>query len=102
VIWPNGFQQKTKPGSRSTQISEFDGGGFLVKATTNTRGGVAATMLSLLCAGIFALSLSGCAEEYYANTYYTPEYRYNTYYGPDYYPYYPYYSYYGGAYSYGD
>jgi len=73
-----------------------------VKATTNAHGGVAATMLSLLCAGIFALSLSGCAEEYYADAYHTPEYRYNTYYGPDYYPYYPYYSYYGGAYSYGD
>ena len=71
---------------------------FLVKTTSNTRRGVAATMLSLLCAGLFALSLGGCAGEYYADTYYTPEYRYNTYYGPDYYPYY---SYYGGAYSYG-
>ena len=44
-------------------------------------------MLSLVCAGVFALSLGGCAE---------------TYYGPDYYPYYPWYSYYGGAYYYGE
>ena len=72
-----------------------------MKATSNTRRGVAATMLSLLCAGLFGLSLGGCAGEYYADTDYTPEYRYNTYYGPDYYPYFPYYSYYGGAYSYG-
>ena len=72
-----------------------------MKATSNTRRGVAATMLSLLCAGLLDLSLGGCAAEYYADTYYTPEYRYNTYYGPDYYPYFPYYSYYGGAYSYG-
>ena len=98
--WTNRFQSKTKCGYRSAVNSEFDGGRFLVKATTNTRRSVAATMLSLLCAGLFALSLSGCAA-YYSDTYYTPEYRYNTYYGPDYYPYYPYYSYYGGAYSYG-
>jgi hypothetical protein len=56
---------------------------------------------SLLCAGLIALSLNGCADTYYAETYYTPESRYNTYYGPDYYPYYPYYSDYGGAYYYG-
>ena len=60
-----------------------------------------ATILSLLCAGLFALSLGGCAEAYYTETNYTPESRYNTYYGPDYYPYYAYYSYYGGAYYYG-
>ncbi len=58
-------------------------------------------ILSLLCAGLFALSVGGCAEGYYTETNYTPESRYNTYYGPDYYPYYPYYSYYGGAYYYG-
>jgi hypothetical protein len=73
-----------------------------VRAITNTRHDVAAAALSVLCAGIFALSLGGCAEAYYAETFYTPESRYNTYYGPDYYPYYPYYSYYGGAYYYGD
>ena len=44
-------------------------------------------MLSLVCAGVFALSLGGCAETYYAESYPTPEARYNTYYGPDYYPY---------------
>ncbi len=57
-------------------------------------------MLSLLCTGLFALSLGGCAQAYYTATYHTPEARYNTYYAPDYYPYYPYYSYYGGAYYY--
>jgi len=74
--------------------------GFLVKTTTNTRREVAAAMVSLLCASLFVLSLSGCAEEYeyYADAYHTPEYRYNIYHGPDYYPYYPWYSYYGGAY----
>jgi hypothetical protein len=76
--------------------------GSFVRAITNKRHDVAAATLSLLCAGIFALSLGGCAEAYYAETSYTPESRYNTYYGPDYYPYYPYYSYYGGAYYYGD
>ncbi len=69
---------------------------------TNTRRDLVTTMmLSLLCAGLFALSLSGCAEEadIYSREYRdTPEYRYNIYYGPDYYPYYPYYGYYGGAY----
>jgi len=54
-------------------------------------------MLSLVCVGLFALLLGGCADTYYAEA---PESRYNIYYGPDYYPYYPYYSYYGGAYLY--
>jgi hypothetical protein len=58
-------------------------------------------MLSLLCVGLLALSLGGCAGAYYAGTYSTPEARYNTYYGPYYYPYYPWDSYYGGAYYYG-
>jgi hypothetical protein len=60
------------------------------------------TMLPLLCAGLFALSFTGCANTYDA-MYYTPgpEARYNTYYAPYYYPYYPWYSYYGGAYYYG-
>jgi len=56
-------------------------------------------MLSLVCAGVFALSLGGCADTYYAEA---PESAYNIHYGPDYYPYYPYYSYYGGAYYYGE
>jgi hypothetical protein len=60
------------------------------------------TTLSLVCAGVFALSLGGCADAYYVQTPSAPESRYNTYYGPDYYPYYPWYSYYGGAYYYGD
>jgi hypothetical protein len=58
-------------------------------------------MLSLLCAGLLALSLGGCADTYYAGTR-DPGSRYNTYYAPYYYPYYPWYSYYGGAYYYGD
>jgi hypothetical protein len=58
--------------------------------------------LSLVCAGVFALSLGGCAETNYVGNYPTPESRYNIHYGPDYYPYYPWYSYYGGAYYYGD
>jgi hypothetical protein len=58
------------------------------------------TMLSLLCATLFALSLGGCAGTYYSETS-TPEARYNTYYAPYYYPYYPWYAYYGGAYYYG-
>ena len=52
----------------------------------------------MLCAGLAALSVSGCAGTYYVETNHTPESRYNTYYGPDYYPYYPWYGYYGGAY----
>jgi hypothetical protein len=56
-------------------------------------------MLSLLCVGLFALSVGGCADTY---SYSRPEARYNTYYAPYYYPYYPWYSYYGGAYYYGD
>jgi hypothetical protein len=60
------------------------------------------TILSLLCAALFAFSFSGCANTYDA-MYYTPgpEARYNTYYAPYYYPYYPWYAYYGGAYYYG-
>ena len=68
---------------------------------TNTSRAVP-TILSLLCAGLFGLSLGGCANTYYADAYSRPEIRYNTYYGPYYYPYYPWYSYYGGAYYYGD
>jgi len=75
---------------------------FLMTTTTNTRRRATATLLSLLCAGLFALSLGGCAEAYYADAYYTPDDGYRTYYGPDYYPYYPYYSYYGGTYYSGD
>jgi hypothetical protein len=67
-------------------------------AITNTSR-VVPTMLSLLCAALLALSLSGCADTY---SYSAPEARYNTYHAPYYYPYYPWYSYYGGAYYYGD
>jgi hypothetical protein len=56
---------------------------------------------TFLCAALFALSISGCAETSYVRpnyTHYRPEAAYDTFYAPDYYPYYPYYSYYGGAY----
>jgi hypothetical protein len=52
-------------------------------------------VLSLLCAGLFALLLGGCADTY---SYSAPETRYNTYHADYYYPYYPWYSYYGGPY----
>ena len=71
-----------------------------VTAVTNPSRAVP-TMLSLLCAGLFALLLGGCADTYYAGAYSTPEARYNTYHAPYYYPYYPWYAYYGGAYYYG-
>jgi hypothetical protein len=58
-------------------------------------------MLSVACSGLLALSLSGCADAYYAQTNSAPEAPYNTYHAPYYYPYYPWYSYYGGAYNYG-
>ena len=58
-----------------------------MKTTTNTRHHATATLLSLLCVGLFALSLGGCAEAYYTGAYYTPDDGYRTYYGPDYYPY---------------
>jgi hypothetical protein len=64
---------------------------------TNTSRAIP-TMLSLLCAALFAVSLGACADTY---SYSRPEARYNTYYGPYYYPYYPWYAYYGGAYYYG-
>jgi hypothetical protein len=83
-----------------------------MKTTMKTHHRATVTVLSLLCAGLCALSLGGCAEGYYTGSYYTPnygytdyytpEYRYRTYYAPDYYPYYPWYSYYGGAYYSGD
>jgi hypothetical protein len=70
---------------------------------TNQKGrDLSAAIVSLLCAVLFSLSLSGCADVPYADATRTPEARYNTYYAPDYYPYYPWYSYYGGAYYYGD
>jgi len=78
------------------------GGEVLVRPTAKTSRNLAATILSLLCAGLFALSLGGCAEWSYTETTATPESRYDTYYGPDYYPYYPYHSYCGGAYYNGD
>jgi hypothetical protein len=94
----NGFAVARRQG----KIQNLMNRRFLMTTTTNKGRRATATLLSLLCAGLFALSLGGCAEAYYTDAYYTPDYRYRTYYGPDYYPYYPYYSYYGGAYYYGD
>jgi hypothetical protein len=73
-----------------------------MRATAKRSRDIAATILSLLCAGLFVFSVGGCAEAYYTDGNHTPESRYNTYYAPDYYPYYPWYGYYGGAYYYGD
>jgi hypothetical protein len=72
-----------------------------VKRISKKRLDFTAVSLWLLCVGLFAVLVSGCADAYYADTKRTPEARYNTYYAPDYYPYYPWYSYYGGAYYYG-
>ena len=69
-----------------------------MRATKKTCRDPAATIVSLLCASLFALSLGGCAEWDYTETNHTPESHYDIYYGPDYYPYYPYYSNHGGAY----
>jgi hypothetical protein len=56
----------------------------------------------LLCCGLSALLLGGCADVQYVDTIHRPEAPYDTYYGPYYYPYYPWYAYYGGAYYYGN
>ncbi|HEY2143133.1 MAG TPA: hypothetical protein VGH06_02170 [Candidatus Udaeobacter sp.] len=69
-----------------------------MRSITKRYRDVASPILSLVCAGLFAFSLGGCAEGYYTEANPTPESRYNTYHAPDYYPYYPWYSYYGGAY----
>lgn len=72
-----------------------------IRAAATKSRKLKANILIFLCAALFALSLSGCAETVYVGpnyTHYRPEAPYDTYYGPDYYPYYPYYSYYGGAY----
>ena len=70
-------------------------------AATINRVRAVSTRLSLLCAGLLTLWLSGCADT--NSMYYTPgpEARYDTYHAPYYYPYYPWYAYYGGAYYYG-
>jgi hypothetical protein len=73
----------------------------LVKRIFKKRLDFTAAFLWLLCAGLFAVLVGGCADAYYVDTNRTPEARYNTYYAPYYYPYYPWYSYYGGAYYYG-
>jgi hypothetical protein len=71
----------------------------IMSSTINIRRRAAVAAL-LLCGGLSALLLSGCADAYYVDTTHTPEAPYNTYYGPYYYPYYPWYAYYGGAYYY--
>ena len=54
-------------------------------------------LLSVLCAGVIAAFLGGCAEGPYVTAYDTGYYYPTTYYAPDYYGY-PY-SYYGPSYS---
>jgi hypothetical protein len=70
-------------------------GGYLMKTTTKSKGRIP-VLLSILCAGLVATFLGGCAESpyvyntgYYPNGYYTGySYDYNaypyTYYGPAY------------------
>jgi len=75
---------------------------LIVTSITKRNRNNTAAILSLLGAALFALSIGGCAETYYAESYPTLESRYDTYHGPYFYPYYPYHSYYGGAYYSGD
>ena len=79
--------------------SEFKKGEYLMKTTMKSKRHSRALLLSILCAGVVATFLGGCAEGpymtaydsgyYYPTTYYTPSYSYDYYYG------YPYSYYYG-------
>ena len=83
-LWPLNERMKTGITAAATKFRKFK-----------------SQILTFLCAALFALSITGCAETTYVGPNYTryrPEAPYDTLYGPDYYPYYPYYSYYGGAY----
>ena len=72
-------------------------GYHLMKTITKceTKGRKRGLLLSLLCAGVVAAFLGGCAESPYVTTYDNGYYRPTAYYTPDYgYPY----SYYGPTY----
>jgi hypothetical protein len=73
-----------------------------VKKISRKRFDFRTAFFQLLCTGLVAVLISGCADAYYVDVNRRPEARYNTYYAPYYYPYYPWYSYYGGAYYYGE
>ena len=83
--------------------SEFKKGEYLMKTTMKSKRHRRALLLSILCAGVVATFLGGCAEGpymtaydsgyYYPTTYYTPSYSYDYYYG------YPYSYYYGPTYT---
>jgi len=83
--------------------SEFKKGEYLMKTTMKSKRHSRALLLSILCAGVVATFLGGCAEGpymtaydsgyYYPTTYYTPSYSYDYYYG------YPYSYYYGPNYT---
>jgi len=83
--------------------SEFKKGEYLMKTTMKSKRHSRALLLSILCAGVVATFLGGCAEGpymtaydsgyYYPTTYYTPSYSYDYYYG------YPYSYYYGPTYT---
>ena len=83
--------------------SEFKKGEYLMKTTMKSKRHSRASLLSILCAGVVATFLGGCAEGpymtaydsgyYYPTTYYTPSYSYDYYYG------YPYSYYYGPTYT---
>ena len=83
--------------------SEFKKGKYLMKTTMKSKRHSRALLLSILCAGVVATFLGGCAEGpymtaydsgyYYPATYYTPSYSYDYYYG------YPHSYYYGPTYT---
>ena len=78
-------------------------GYHLMKTTTKceTKGRRRGLLLSLLCAGVVAAFLGGCAEGPYVTAYDSGYYYPTSYYTPGYYDYYggyPY-SYYGPTYS---
>ena len=70
---------------------EFKKGEDLMKTTMKSKRRSRALLLSILCAGVVATFLGGCAEGpymtaydtgyYYPTTYYTPSYSYDYYYG---------------------
>ena len=63
-------------------------GEYLMKTKMKSKRRNRALLLSILCAGVVATFLGGCAEGPYATTYYTPDYYYgypaSYYYGPTY------------------
>ena len=76
--------------------SEFKKGEYLMKTTMKSRRRSRALLLSILCAGLVAAFLGGCAEGPYVTAYDTGYTYPAAYYTPEYYYGYPDYSYYYG------